>query len=131
MIFTILGLSLPVWLGFLLVYALAMQLSISHVQAYMQLSQGLLPFPKYLILLLPALTLGLGYTELIARMTRASMLEVLHEDYIRTAHAKGARLWSVPVVILARGSLSHYVPGPAPDLRDELCHAWGTPLDQH
>jgi peptide/nickel transport system permease protein len=48
-------------------------------------------------LILPALTLGLVYTALIARMTRASMLEVLQEDYIRTAYAKGARPWSIVV----------------------------------
>jgi peptide/nickel transport system permease protein len=94
MIFAVLGFSLPVfWLGFLLIYAFAMQLSVLPVQGYVQLSQGLLPFLKHLIL--PALTLGLVYTALIARMTRASMLEVLQEDYIRTAHAKGARSWSV------------------------------------
>jgi peptide/nickel transport system permease protein len=39
---------------------------------------------------LPSLTLGLAYLALIARITRASMLDVLAEDYIRTAEAKGA-----------------------------------------
>jgi peptide/nickel transport system permease protein len=96
MIFPVLGFSLPVfWLGFILIYAFAMQLSILPVQGYVHLSQGLLPFLKHLIL--PALTLGLVYTALIARMTRASMLEVLQEDYIRTAYAKGARSWSIVV----------------------------------
>ena len=90
MIFAVLGFSLPVfWLGFILIYAFAMQLSMLPIQGYVHLSQGLLPFLKHLIL--PALTLGLVYTALIARMTRASMLEVLQEDYIRTASAKGAR----------------------------------------
>ena len=96
MIFAVLGFSLPVfWLGFILIYAFAMQLSMLPIQGYVHLIQGLLPFLKHLIL--PALTLGLVYTALIARMTRASMLEVLQEDYIRTASAKGARSWSIVV----------------------------------
>ena len=94
MIFAVRGCSLPVfWLAFLLIYAFAMPLSMLPVQGYAHLSQGLLPCLKHLIL--PALTLGLVYTALIARMTRASMLEVLQEDYIRTASAEGARAWSV------------------------------------
>ncbi len=40
-------------------------------------------------IVLPALTLGFGLAAILTRMTRASMLEVLHEDYIRTAYAKG------------------------------------------
>ena len=60
MIFTVLGFPPPVfWLGFLLIYAVAMQLSMLPVQGDVNLSQGLLPFLKHLIL--PALTLGLVY----------------------------------------------------------------------
>jgi peptide/nickel transport system permease protein len=59
-IFAVLGFSLPVfWLGFLLIYAVAMQLPMLPVQGDVNLSQGLLPFLKHLIL--PALTLGLIY----------------------------------------------------------------------
>jgi peptide/nickel transport system permease protein len=94
MVFAVLGFSLPVfWLGFLLIYAFAVQLPILPVQGYVGLSQGLLPFLKHLIL--PAITLGLVYTALIARMTRASLIEVLQEDYVRTAYAKGVRSGSV------------------------------------
>jgi peptide/nickel transport system permease protein len=94
MVFAVFGFSLPVfWLGFLLIYAFAMQLSILPVQGYVGLSQGLLPFLKHLIL--PALTLGLVYTALIARMTRVNLIEVLQEDYVRTAYAKGVRSGSV------------------------------------
>jgi peptide/nickel transport system permease protein len=89
MVFAVLGFSLPVfWLGFLLIYTFAVQLSALPVQGYVKLSEGVLPFLRHLIL--PALTLGLVYTALIARMTRASLLEALKEDYIRTAHAKGS-----------------------------------------
>jgi peptide/nickel transport system permease protein len=94
MIFAVLGFSLPVfWLGFLLIYMFAMQLSALPVQGYVKFNEGFLPFLKHLIL--PALTLGLVYTALIARMTRASLLEVLQEDYIRTAYAKGAKSGAV------------------------------------
>jgi peptide/nickel transport system permease protein len=94
MIFAVLGFSLPVfWLGFLLIYTFAMQLSALPVQSYVNLSEGFLPFLRHLIL--PALTLGLVYTALIARMTRASLLEVLQEDSIRTAYAKGVKSGAV------------------------------------
>ncbi|MBI4639676.1 MAG: ABC transporter permease, partial [Candidatus Tectomicrobia bacterium] len=90
MMFAVLGFSMPVfWLGFLMMYSFAIQLSILPVQGYVNLSQGFVPFIRHLIL--PATTLGLVYMALIARMTRASMLEVLQEDYIRTAYAKGAK----------------------------------------
>lgn len=94
MIFAFLGFSLPVfWLGFLLIYTFAMQLSALPVQGYVKLGEGFLPFLRHLIL--PAMTLGLVYTALIARMTRASLLEVLQEDYVRTAYAKGVRSGTV------------------------------------
>jgi peptide/nickel transport system permease protein len=58
------------------------------VQGYMPLSRGVWPWFSHLIL--PAFALGLAYLALIARITRASVLEVLSEDYMRTARAKGA-----------------------------------------
>jgi peptide/nickel transport system permease protein len=57
------------------------------VQGYTPMSEGLWPWLRHLIL--PSFALGLAYVALIARITRASMLEVLAEDYIRTASAKG------------------------------------------
>ena len=54
-------------------------------------------------LILPSLTLGMVYMALIARMTRASMLEVLREDYVRTAHAKGLK----PYAVLLRHALKN------------------------
>ena len=57
------------------------------VQGYTPLSQGFWPWLRNLIL--PAMTLGLVYIALIARITRATMLEVLQQDYVRTAQAKG------------------------------------------
>jgi peptide/nickel transport system permease protein len=88
MVFSVSGFSMPVfWLGFLLVYVFSVQLALLPVQGYVSFGQGIVPFLRHLVL--PALTLSLVFMALIARMTRASMLGVLREDYIRTAFAKG------------------------------------------
>jgi len=88
MALSVLGFSLPVFvLGYLWIFGIAMQLQWLPVQGYVSFRQGLWPFFERLIL--PTLTLSVIYIALIARITRASMLEVLGEDYIRTAHAKG------------------------------------------
>jgi peptide/nickel transport system permease protein len=88
MVIAVSGFSMPVfWLGFLLVYVFAISLHWLPVQGYRRLDEGLWPFLSHLIL--PAVTLSVVYLALIARMTRASMLTVLGEDYIRTAFAKG------------------------------------------
>jgi peptide/nickel transport system permease protein len=86
--FSVLGFSVPVFVfGYLLIYVFALQLGWFPVQGYRYLAQGFLPFIERLIL--PAVTLSVIYIALIARITRASVLEVLGEDYIRTARAKG------------------------------------------
>ena len=88
MVMAVSGFSMPVfWLGFLLVYVFAISLAWLPVQGYQPLAAGFWPFLRHLIL--PALTLSVIYMALVARMTRASMLGVLSEDYIRTAFAKG------------------------------------------
>jgi len=88
MIFSVSGFSMPVfWLGFLLVWVFSIWLGALPVQGYQPLAEGPWQFLRHLIL--PAATLSLIYMALIARMTRASMLGVLGEDYVRTAFAKG------------------------------------------
>jgi peptide/nickel transport system permease protein len=88
MALSVLGFSIPIFvLGYLWIFAVAMELQWLPVQGYVSLSQGFWPFLQRLIL--PTLTLSVIYIALIARITRASVLEVLGEDYIRTAHAKG------------------------------------------
>ncbi len=86
--FSVLGFSVPVFvLGYLLIYLFAIEIKIFPVQGYRSLAAGLWPFLYRLIL--PGITLSVIYIALIARITRASVLEVLGEDYIRTAYAKG------------------------------------------
>jgi len=82
------GFSVPVFVvGYILVYFFALQWHWLPVQGYLPLSEGFWPWLRHLVL--PSIALGMAYVALIARITRASMLEVLAEDYIRTASAKG------------------------------------------
>ena len=88
MIFAVLGFSLPSFvLAYLLILSFSVELDLLPVQGYVSIREGFLPFIEHLIL--PSIALGLIYGALIARITRASMLEVLSQDYIRTAQAKG------------------------------------------
>ena len=84
----VMGFSVPVFVvGYILVYFVALQWHWLPVQGYTLLTDGFWPWLQHLIL--PSVALGLAYVALIARITRASMLDVLAEDYIRTASAKG------------------------------------------
>jgi len=86
--FSVLGFSVPVFvLAYLLIWLVSLQLGWLPVQGYSRLAEGFWPFLEHLIL--PAITLSVIYIALIARVTRASVLEALGEDYIRTARAKG------------------------------------------
>jgi len=86
--FSVIGFSVPVFvLAYLLIWLVSLQLGWFPVQGYRRLVDGFFPFLHHLIL--PALTLSVIYIALIARVTRASVLEALGEDYIRTARAKG------------------------------------------
>lgn len=86
--FSVMGFSVPVFvIGYLLIYVFAIQLNWLPVQGYTRIELGVWEWFKRLIL--PACTLSVIYVALIARMTRTSMLEVLSEDYVRTARAKG------------------------------------------
>ena len=88
MTFAVLGFSVPVFvLGYVLIYGGSMTLGWFPVQGYRSILVD--PHGFLLHITLPAITLGVVYMALIARMTRATMLEVLNEDYIRTAYAKG------------------------------------------
>jgi peptide/nickel transport system permease protein len=106
----VLGFSVPVFvIGYALIYVFAIALAWLPVQGYQRLADGLGGCLARLIL--PSYTLAVIYVALIARITRTSVLEVLHADYVRTARAKGltevAVLWrhvlhnaSVPIVTI-------------------------------
>jgi peptide/nickel transport system permease protein len=88
MVFAVMGFAMPGFLvGYGLIFIFSVKLGWLPVQGYRPISQGFWPFIETLIL--PSVTLGIAYMALIARITRASMLEVLSEDYIRTANSKG------------------------------------------
>lgn len=88
MTFSVLGFSVPVFvLAYVLIWGVSLKLGWLPVQGYQRLAGGVGPWLYHLIL--PAITLSVIYIALIARVTRAAVLETLGEDYIRTARAKG------------------------------------------
>lgn len=102
MTFSVLGFSIPIFLtAYILIYLFAVHLHWFPVQGFSSLGDGVIPFLRSITL--PSLGLGLLYAALIARITRASLLNVLGEDYIRTAYAKGLR----PAVVLNRHALKN------------------------
>jgi peptide/nickel transport system permease protein len=106
MIFAVFGFSIPVFvIAYILIYVLSIQAHIFPVQGFVSIREGVLPFLRSITL--PSIALGLIYAALIARITRASLLEVLAEDYIRTAHAKGL---SSRVVIMRHALKNASVP---------------------
>jgi peptide/nickel transport system permease protein len=95
MLFAVLAFSVPIFMvGYLLVYLFAIQLPWLPVQGYVRLGEGGVG-PWLRSLTLPCINLALVYIALITRMTRATVLEVLQEDYIRTARAKGLGVLAV------------------------------------
>ena len=88
MVSAVFGFSVPVFVvGYILAYVFALQLDWFPVQGYTPIANGFWPWLQNLVL--PAVALGGVYIALIARITRATMLEVLSQDYVRTAKAKG------------------------------------------
>ena len=88
MVIAVLGLAIPsFWLGANLIWVFAVKLHWFPAFGYVPISDGILPWIKSITL--PSISVGFISAALIARMTRASMLEVLREDYVRTARAKG------------------------------------------
>lgn len=100
--FSVLGFAVPVFLiGYFLVYVFAIELHWLPVQGYRPLSEGIAQTARSVAL--PAFALGMVYMALIARITRASMVDVLSQDYIRTARAKGV----ATAVVLLRHALKN------------------------
>jgi peptide/nickel transport system permease protein len=93
---SVIGFSVPVFvIGYALIQVFSVQLKWFPVQGFRSLSEGVVPFAQRIVL--PTLTLTLLYIALITRITRTSLLEVLGEDYIRTARAKG--IGQLPVLL--------------------------------
>lgn len=92
--FSSLGYSIPVFVvGYFLIYVFAIRTHWLPVQGYVPIGGGFWPWFSHLVL--PTLALSLSYIAFIARITRASLLEVLSEDYMRTAAAKGASSYAM------------------------------------
>ncbi len=95
MFIAVLGVSIPAfWLGLIMIQVFALKLDWLPVAG-----------SSWRNIILPALTLGLTYCALVARMTRSALIEVLSEDYIRTARAKGLREYEVLLVHALRPAL--------------------------
>jgi peptide/nickel transport system permease protein len=91
---SVLGFSVPVFvIGYVLIQIFALDLRWLPVQGFHSITSGFGPFLQRTIL--PTISLSFIYVALIARMTRAAMLDVLGEDYVRTARAKGIAEWGV------------------------------------
>lgn len=106
------GISVPpFWLGIMviLVFALYFEnwygIQVIPTGGYVPLSAGLASWFRHIIA--PALVLGLGFSALTTRLTRASMIEALNQDYIRTAHAKGI---TNLVVVMVHGFRNALIP---------------------
>ncbi len=106
MALSVLAFSVPVFLiGYGLVIGLSLELEWLPVQGFVSLAEDPTRFVSHLVL--PTVTLGLVYMALLARITRATMLETLNEDFIRTARAKGL---GEPRVLLLHALKSAAVP---------------------
>jgi peptide/nickel transport system permease protein len=118
---SIAGLALPsFWLATLLILGLTIWFNWTPPLGYVSFTQN--PWMNLQQLFLPAIVIGYSNAAVIARMTRSSMLEVLREDYVRTAWAKGLSLRSIlsvhalrnamlPILTLAAIELGHLLSG--------------------
>ena len=106
MVFAVFGFSVPVFvIAYLIMYLFAIELRWLPVQGYTPISESFLLAMRSV--LLPTVALGLAFMALIARITRATLIEVLAEDYIRTAHAKGL---ATPRILLRHALKNAAVP---------------------
>lgn len=103
-VFSIFGVSTPgFWLGLVLILLLSVRMQIFPPGDFVPLSDGILP--HFRSLFLPAVSLGIYYTAIISRMTRASVLEVVGQDYVRTAIALGLSKAKVRLSYVLRNAL--------------------------
>ena len=102
-IISTLGISAPTfWIGLLLIELFCLKLKLLPISGYsgqMWTKDGLIH------LILPGITLGFNSAAMIARMTRSSILEVINQDYVKTARAKGLREWKVMIKHVMKNAL--------------------------
>jgi peptide/nickel transport system permease protein len=105
MVCAVLAFSMPIFvLGYAAILTFALGLGVLPVQGYRSIGSGIVPFFRHL--LLPAATLGAVYVALIARTTRAAVIETARQDFIRTARAKGVPTLRILLVhVLKNASL--------------------------
>ena len=118
---SVMGFSVPTFvIGYVFIYVVAIQLGWLPVQGYQRLEEGFAGFIQRLVL--PSLTLAIVYVALLARITRASVLEVMNADHVRTARAKGLadvsvmvrhvlRNAAVPIVTVIGGGIALLIGG--------------------
>ncbi len=105
-VFAFLGLAMPdFWVGIVLIIVFAVKLQVLPAFGYEPISGGLWPWLSHLIL--PAIATGTSFSAILARMTRSALLEVMREDYVRTARAKGL---AEQVVILRHALRNALIP---------------------
>lgn len=105
-VFAFLGLAMPdFWVGIVLIIVFAVKLQVLPAFGYEPISMGLWPWLSHLIL--PAIATGTSFSAILARMTRSALLEVMREDYVRTARAKGL---AEQVVILRHALRNALIP---------------------
>jgi peptide/nickel transport system permease protein len=100
MVFVLVGISAhPLWIGYMLSWGLGYKLGWFPVNGYCDVFSASTscggPVQWTYHMFLPWLTFALGFAAVYARMIRASLAETLHEDYVRTARAKGLGTWAV------------------------------------
>ncbi len=104
MLTALLGVCIPgFWLSLNFIYLFAVRLGWLPAAGYASLFSDPVAAMRYMVL--PAVSLGFNQSALIARMSRACMLEALHQDYVRTARAKGLSQWAVAYVHAFRNAL--------------------------
>ncbi|MCL5045475.1 MAG: ABC transporter permease [Actinobacteria bacterium] len=104
MVFALLGISMPsFWLGLNAILLFAVQWHLLPVAGYTPITQGFVKWLRYLTL--PALTLGMVHAGLIARMVRTAMMDVIQEDFVRTARAKGLSQFAILLKHVLRNAL--------------------------
>lgn len=106
--FSLFGMAIPFfWFGVLLVVLFSVNLGWLPPSGYVPFTKA--PLENLRLMILPTLTVGISMAALVMRQTRTSMLQILSQDYIRTARAKGQVEWIVVSRHVLRNALSSII----------------------